>query len=457
MNSKYQELRNKYDTFIYNSFNISEEDDNIIVVYNFEIEGLTEFTPKWIFKKPVSFDIGKNRELLENIVFNLGMVEVISYLKCVCSKKLIVKASKLSKQQIAWWNKLYINGLGEFFYVNNIVEEMNINNFLEIYSESQKELSLCKKIESLEGNLIPVGGGKDSLVTLDILKDDKNINTCYVVNSRGATEDSIKVSGYEEFYEAKRYIDPRLLELNKQGFLNGHTPFSAILAFSSYLVAVMLERKYIVLSNESSANESNVSGTNINHQYSKSTEFEEDFREYVKKYICYEGPEYFSLLRPLSEWQIVKQFSLLKKCFGVFKSCNVGSKKDIWCENCPKCLYVYIMLSAFLEDSELNKIFKTNMLNEKKLEDIFNGLIYPDVNKPFECVGTKKEINLCINMIINKLEKEGKELPVLLKKYDDKIKNLDKEVEEANKYWDDQNFLPYDFEKIVKRYIGGRI
>ena len=34
----------------------------------------------------------------------------------------------------------------------------------------------------LIGNLIPVGGGKDSAVSLEVLKDEKKKNTCYVIN-----------------------------------------------------------------------------------------------------------------------------------------------------------------------------------------------------------------------------------------------------------------------------------
>ena len=459
MNSKYIELRNKYEEFRYNSFNIEEIENDLVITYDFEIVGLTHFNPKWVLKRPQDFSFAKQKEIIENLVFNLGMVEIVSYLKCVYSKKLIVACKGLTDEQKLWWKKLYINGLGEFFYVNNIAEEMNIDTFLEIECEKPVDLKNYALNYSLDGNLIPIGGGKDSLVTLDALKVQKDKNTCYVVNSRGATKDSILASGYNEnsTYEAKRYLDQRLIDLNKQGFLNGHTPFSAILAFSSYIVAVMMKKKYIVLSNEASANESNVEGTNINHQYSKSTEFEKDFREYSQKYLINNGPEYFSLLRPLTEWQIVCAFAKLDKYFKVFKSCNVGSKTDIWCEKCPKCLYVYLMLNGFLKEEQMKEIFNTNMLEDEENIALFEGLIYPDKDKPFECVGTKEEINLCINMAIERLEKENKDLPYLYKKYKGRIENLEEELEKAKQHWNEDNFLPIEFEKILKSYIGGNI
>src|SRR5699024_1564771 len=123
--------------------------------------------------------------------------------------------------------------------------------------------------------------------------------------------------------------DKNLLELNSKGFLNGHTPFSAMVAFLSYLTAYLLGKKYIALSNEDSANESNVKNEKINHQYSKTLEFENDFREYQERYLKAEV-DYFSMLRPISELQIAYLFSKLEKYHKVFKSCNVGSKKEPW-------------------------------------------------------------------------------------------------------------------------------
>ena len=450
---KFNKLRQEYPIFEYNSYDIVETETSFDISYDFAIPGLVEFNPKWSFPKPEGKVLDElSRRALERTIFNLGMVEVVSYLKATCSPVLVVKCGSLNKEQIQWYKKLYINGLGEFFYRNNIVEAMNIDTFIDIKVENEN----CEKLEltqKLNGNLVPVGGGKDSSVTLEVLKDMDNV--CYIVNPRGASRDSAYVAGYNEqtMYTPKRTLDARLLELNKQGFLNGHTPFSAILAFSAYASAIILGRKNIVLSNEASANEANVSGTNINHQYSKSIEFENDFRIYTEKFICKNGPNYFSLLRPLSEWQIVRAFVKTPKYFEVFKSCNVGSKQDIWCENCPKCLYVYIMVKAFLNDCDMDKIFKENMLDSESLKDTFNGLVYPNYDKPFECVGTKDEINLSLNMIVDRLNKEGKMLPVLLKEFNPDIQDIQKAKQDAINFWNEINNLPEEFEKVLKEYI----
>lgn len=450
---KFYELRNKYPVFEYLSYEIEETETSFDVVYNFNVPGLTAFRPTWKFPKNSDLVLSKNdKKLLERMIFNLGMVEVVSYLKATCSPKLVVKAGSLSKEQIEWFKKLYLYGLGEFFYTNGLIEVMDLNTFLNIEADDLKEEVLGIDKE-LRGNLIPVGGGKDSAVTLEVLKGE--VNTCYIVNPRGASSECARIAGYEEkeIYAPKRTLDSRLIDLNKKGFLNGHTPFSAILAFSSYISAVIIGRKNIALSNEASANEANVKGTNINHQYSKSIEFENDFREYIDKFICKNGPNYFSMLRPLSEWQIVRAFVKEPKYFEIFKSCNVGSKQDIWCENCPKCLYVYIMLAAVLNDEDMIRIFKTDMLDNRELLSIFNGLVYPDYDKPFECVGTKDEINLSIKMIINKCKRDREKIPALLQSYDLDYSDLQTEIDNAKKHWNNDNNLTEEFAAKLREYI----
>ena len=149
--------------------------------------------------------------------------------------------------------------------------------------------------------LIPIGGGKDSNVTLELLKELPYKRMGFRINLEDVSKKCAEIAGLkeEEIIEVERKIDPNLIKLNQQGFLNGHTPFSAMVAFLTYFVAMAQNLKYIILSNEESANESNIKGENINHQYSKTIEFEKDLRNYVTNYICTNVPENFSMLRPL--------------------------------------------------------------------------------------------------------------------------------------------------------------
>ncbi len=426
---KFNELREKHKSLIYHSYEITENG----FVFHFSIDDI-HFYPSWSFEKALLSE-AKDNKLLEYAVFNLGMVELVSYWKCACPKKIYINCGSLDNYQIAWWKKLYIKGLGEFCHRNNIIPG---DDFFEIVPVDKNSI-IFNASSRLNGVLIPVGGGKDSIVTMELLGKHSQ-NKCYIINPRQPVIDTALTAGYNEadIIGVRRTIDKELLRLNSEGYLNGHTPFSSIVAFSSWIFAYLSGKKYIALSNESSANEVNVTGTEVNHQYSKSTEFEADFRDYISRYFG-GTPEYFSLLRGWSEWQITKKFASLPKYLNIFQSCNVGSKTDSWCGKCAKCLYVYIMLAAFLPDEKLIGIFGSNMLNTSDFEELFNGLVYPDYDKPFECVGTKNEINLALQAAY---KLRGNNTPLLLQKY---IDSKPITAESLDNFFDENNFIPKEF------------
>ena len=259
----------------------------------------------------------------------------------------------------------------------------------------------------------------------------------------------------ETLITAGRKFDRSLVELNKQGYLNGHTPFSSVVAFSAEITAYLHGLKYIVLSNEDSANESTVAGQNVNHQYSKSFEFEQNFHSYEEKYLG-TGVYYFSFLRPLSEFQIAKMFVSHKKYLPVFRSCNLGSKvsPDIWCGDCPKCLFVALILSPFLSPDELADIFGKDMLNDVNMENYFIELIGKSEHKPFECVGSIDEVNLAVSLAVRNILKNGGDMPYLFKKYVDmgayQPEFIDDQNKEYCRKYSKTNLLPEEFAELLK-------
>ena len=446
----FEKLRSKYPKFIYNSYKIWDEEDKICIEYDFEIEGLTNFMPRIeILKKDFCFkDI--NLDKVKNMVFNLGMIEAISYFKATCSPQFIIKCGKLDDFQEKWFKKLFYLGLGEFRYVNNI--KASEEKFFEIISCGES-LDVQEEEDTLDGIIIPVGGGKDSNVTLDLLKDYKEKSLAFRIGKNEVSTECAKIAGFDEkkIIEVKRTIDKNLIDLNSKGFLNGHTPFSAMVAFLTYLCSYLLGKKYVALSNEASANESNVDGENINHQYSKTIEFENDFREYSKKYLK-GNVEYFSMLRPISELQIAKLFSGLDEYHQIFKSCNVGSKSKPWkwCCDCPKCLFVYTILSPFLYKEKLVNIFGEDLFEREDLLKTFIELCGFGETKPFECVGTYSEIRYSVSEVIKSLDADGKDLPYLLNYYKEKYELSN---EELLKYYNNEHNVPEEFEKILKERL----
>ncbi len=451
---QFNQYRKEYEEFLFNSYTVRDDDKAIYLEYEFEIPKLTKFNPNIkILKKNLSFK-NINNEYVQNMAFHIGLIELISYWKSTCSPKIIIKCGYLNSEQIEWWKKLYFYGLGELFYTNHI--KTDIKSFVNI--ECTNEINQFKYEEikdTYDGYIVPIGGGKDSVVTLETLKVNTKNDYCLIINPKPVTLKCAEIAGFESsnIIEIYRTIDKNLIRLNENGFINGHTPFSAMLAFVSYFVAYLLSKKYVALSNENSANESNVVGEKINHQYSKSFEFECDFEKYANKYL--KAPvKYFSFLRPLNELQIAKIFSKYEKYHNTFKSCNVGSKEKEWkwCCNCAKCLFAYIILSPYLYKEKLVKIFGEDLYEKSNLLNTFIELTGNGETKPFDCVGTFEEVNFAICKTIENIEEKEMELPYLLKYYKDTYSLIDTSNDLTQRYNKDNN-LNEDQDAILRKEV----
>lgn len=450
---KYETFREKYPVFIYKSYKITENENTVDLSYEFSIPGLADFHPAWSFPKPRNISVSGDLTF-ERLVFSLGMAEAVSYWKAVCPPEMLVECGELSQEQTDWWKKLYFNGLGEFFYVNNISADYGV--FVNINSTGKFFSTEISELPELSGCLVAVGGGKDSALTLETLTNAGVECKCYSINRRNSITATVETAGLPSvsLITAQRKFDRSLITFNNQGCLNGHTPFSSVVAFSAEITAYLNRLKYIVLSNESSANESTVVGQSVNHQYSKSFEFEQDFHLYEEKYLR-TGIYYFSFLRPLSEFQIAKMFASHKKYLSVFRSCNLGGKvsPDIWCGECPKCLFVCLIMSPFLTDGELTEVFGKDLLNDVSMSEYFTELIGKSAHKPFECVGSIDEVNLAVSLAIRRREQNGGNLPFLFERYKEngfyRPESLDEKNAEYCKYFNDQNLLPDFFREIL--------
>ena len=174
--SDFIKFRNQYPEFVFNSYELTENSETINIRYNFEIKGLSSFSPEWKIKKCSPENITDDIKL-QKLVFSLGMVELVSYWKITCSPRVSVLCGTLDEKQIRWWKTQYFNGLGEFFYRNGI--NTDFDSFMQISTADNIVYEGSDTSRSLEGCLIPVGGGKDSIVTLELLKETHDKN-CYI-------------------------------------------------------------------------------------------------------------------------------------------------------------------------------------------------------------------------------------------------------------------------------------
>lgn len=394
---QFQKLREDYQKFIYESYSLQPIDGGIACRFSYCLQGqsrLVSFTHEVRFQG--RFDRSLTHPVLQQAVFLLGLAETINYWKLACPALLEVVPGNLTSSDVLFWQKLFTRGLGEFYWLNGLYETVSKNAPLTIVSVSQGPAFVAESYPT-QGCLVPIGGGKDSVVSLELLKKlpqtaDVFPIDAYLLSAREASYTTAAIGGFTDDtrLEAFRVFDPQLFRMNAEGFLNGHVPYSAILGFSSVVAALLHGKKYIVLSNEGSANEPTVPGTWVNHQYSKSLEFERDFSDYVRERIT---PDifYFSLLRPWSEARIALDFAALTDYHKDFRSCNKGSKENRWCCQCSKCLFVFILLAAHLPVEQVAEIFGENLLDNASLIPVLDELTGLASSKPFECVGTVAE------------------------------------------------------------------
>ena len=288
-------------------------------------------------------------------------------------------------------NAVYTHGLAEFCYQNQTEVRAR-------FVADAAELPLAPALNLEVRALVAIGGGKDSLVSIEALKKG-HVPACAVwIGNSELIEGAAKVSGLATL-NIKRSVSPALFALNSEGALNGHVPVTAINSAILLVAAVLYGYQHIVFSNEASANAATLihEGKAVNHQWSKSAAFEHAFARLVRDSVA-ANLQYFSLLRPYRELAITAKFAKFQQYDPVFSSCNrnfkiLGVKPAArWCGQCPKCHFVFLALAPFVPKPRLLAIFGRNLLDELALAGNFDALIeWQGAHKPFECVGEAQE------------------------------------------------------------------
>ncbi|MEK7541070.1 MAG: UDP-N-acetylmuramoyl-L-alanine--D-glutamate ligase [Patescibacteria group bacterium] len=421
--------------FEFVSHKFEPDKKRIFFNYRQEFEGREhmDFTETIILPKKINVvDLNKIPARLLNKIFEgLHLMLGVSYYKFYCATKIKTNYS-LSKKEAEFWSAVYRKGLGEFFYKNNLNPKISpkfpFNNNVKINSY---------RLKKNNKHLVALSGGKDSIVALELLKGQGIDLTAFFSETQKESPlvNKITEEAGVESLKIRRILDEKIFQEHKY---TGHIPVSAIYAFLGVLAAVLYKYSYFIVANEYSSNFSNIKykGELINHQWSKSSEFESLFSDYIKSFIT-PDVRYFSLLRPFYEIRIAQMFSKYKKYFSYFSSCNknfvVSNKKHnrgLWCLNCPKCVFAFILLSALLPKKELLFIFKKNLYQDEKLELLFKDILGFGKIKPFDCVGTFEESRAALLIASKRFRND-----FIIKKFIPLIKNpksLIKEVFKTN-------------------------
>ena len=382
-------MTSRYKQFNFEDYAFDNVSQTLSCHYNYD--GIVAFTESYHFDFPLQdYDKAAFDRACEQLFFMAG----VSYYKIYLAPEIVIKKGQLDQATADFYSKTYQRGLGEFFYVNHLDPRTPVN-----FPVTTVQLTTPISVPESHGVLIGIGGGKDSLVSVDLFKkSDMDIAT-WSLNHQTILTPLVERIGLPHYF-VDRTLDPTISQHGAAGGYRGHIPISAIIAACGVIVAILTGRQDVTVSNELSANEPTLydDGFAINHQYSKSAEFEADFQDLLA-HLFKNGPRYYSFLRPLSELRIAELFCMadsFTRYQGTFSSCNHayarGNDHIIWDGTCPKCAFFYLAMEPFAKEEQLATIFSgKNLLHEPELEQTYKQLLGIDGDKPLECVGEIKE------------------------------------------------------------------
>lgn len=388
-------MTSAYRQFIFEDYVFDATTGTLTLRYSFD--GTVPFTEVFHFDFAFS---DYNHQLLDRACQNLFFMAGVSYYKAYLAPEIIIKKGQLDTEGAAFFSKTYQRGLGEFFYVNKLDPRTPVT-----FPVTTDQMKPPQSTEISSGLLVGIGGGKDSLVSVELLRDKEADIATWSMDHKPQLTPLIDRIGLPHYWVSRTW-DRTLLEHNDKGALNGHIPISAIIACVGTVVAVLSGKRDVIVSNEQSANEPTLhyQGVDINHQYSKSQEFERDFQAYLKHTLG-EQVRYYSLLRPISEVHIAELFARngFNTYHDVFSSCNRAfvhtSDHMFWDGTCPKCAFVFLALTPFIEPPRLEALFSgKNLLKDPALEQTYKQLLGIEGDKPLECVGEVKESRAAMHL-----------------------------------------------------------
>lgn len=331
----------------------------------------------------------------------LHLIAGVSYYKAGVPPQLELADGPLDDATAELLDQLYLHGLAEFAYRNGLDLRGRIA-FPRLGAERSAgsrggSAPAVGALDLPRRTLVPIGGGKDSLVAVEAIKSIGGEATAVWVGNSALIAACAERTGLA-LLNIQRELAPGLFELNRLGAWNGHIPVTAVNSAILAVAAILYGYDSIAFANERSASAATLEydGQQVNHQWSKSLAFETLLGDWLHSHVAADL-DYCSLLRPFSELAITRAFAKLTPYFDVFSSCNrnfklLGPKPvDRWCGQCPKCHFVFLALAPFLPKPRLLSIFGRNLLDDENQAAGFDALLEYRDHKPFECVGEGAE------------------------------------------------------------------
>ena len=391
-----------YTEFRYTDAEFSAEDFSFSFRYELvSPEDTQEFTERIAFT-PVRAEHEVDWPRVRSLAVMLGALVGLSYYKAAAPSRFVVAVEGMTTEGIEYLRSVLREGLAEFAYRNSFPGLLSP----EIVHEAPAAESWPAETHLTPSGdpLVPIGGGKDSVVTVELLAAARMHPVQFAVNPNKIIYRVGRIKGHPVL-AATRELDSRLLELNEQGALNGHVPVTAMNSLIALVQARIIGLGPVVMSLEASASEATLEwdGHEVNHQWSKSEEAEGLLQDMLGPQAGLSAGAYFSLLRPYSEIQIARYFAALPEYHPVITSCNRAFRQGVedarWCGECDKCRFIFLILSPFIPSTSLTRMFADNLLDNPTQVEGYRALLGLHEHRPFECVGEQAESLLSFTWI----------------------------------------------------------
>ena len=328
----------------------------------------------------------------------LHLVAGVSYYKAAVPGDIRIDGYGIDDDTATLLEDVYLHGLGEFAYRNGLDLHGRITFPRAAEGAPKADGGVPAERLGLRSHaLVAIGGGKDSLVSIEALRAAGIEQTVAWIGGSQLIRACAERTGLPTL-NIGRQLAPELFEYNRQGAYNGHIPVTAINSAILAFAAVLLDADQVVFSNERSASYGSlIEGTGeVNHQWSKGWAFEQALAGYLQREVA-SDLRYYSLLRPLSELAVARQFAKIDRYDAWFSSCNrnfhlLGERPTSrWCGVCPKCHFVFLALAPFMPKPRLVGILGRNLLDDTAQVPGYDALMEYHDHKPFECVGEARE------------------------------------------------------------------
>ncbi len=411
MATETRRARTKFDPSAFESFRFTarELDDRGRVTLSYALD--EQITFQEVFQLPLADPARRlseaERRRVDGLLALLHWVAGVSYFKTALPPKVSCETGDPPPAVASLLEALYSEGLAELAFTNDL---SGIPRPLFAGGASSTRLATVAGTiaqpadTSLARMLVPIGGGKDSAVALEIVRRSGHELALFSLGDAPPIARTVAVAGLPRLL-ATRTLDPGLSELNTAGALNGHVPITAIVSCVALLTAALNGFDSVAMANERSASAGNVvwDGVEVNHQFSKGLRAERLLRDALAELAP--GLELFSVVRPASELAIARAFARMERYHDAFTSCNAIFRIDpalraaSWCCDCPKCRFVFLALAPFSEPAHLREIFGRNLLDDERQFEGFALLTATGGHKPFECVGEEQESLAAIRLL----------------------------------------------------------